>query len=183
VGTSHDRIVRFFCGRRLPCAATCAGNSTSGAGSQAKAARTGDAGFADRHRLYTLPPTVAPIATDSKGAPLQWAISHPVEKALTQIGVWHDIGGGWSSLGLRLNSANASGMAVRLAGVSLPDKAEIWLCSPDGGQRRGPLRAGDNGELYTPVVTGAEAWLEILAPTRAVPRATVTLQEVYGGFR
>jgi hypothetical protein len=139
--------------------------------------------FVDLHREYALPPTVAPIAEGGKGQPLQWAIGHPVDKPLGAISSWRTLSGGWSSLGLRLTTANASGVAVRLSGVGLPEQAEIWLCSPDGSQRRGPLRAGPDGQLYTPVVTGAEAWLEVLSPTRGVPKTTLTLVEVYGGFR
>jgi hypothetical protein len=113
----------------------------------------------------------------------QFVDLHPVDKPLGAISSWRTLSGGWSSLGLRLTTANASGVAVRLSGVGLPEQAEIWLCSPDGSQRRGPLRAGPDGQLYTPVVTGAEAWLEVLSPTRGVPKTTLTLVEVYGGFR
>lgn len=139
--------------------------------------------FPTRHRLFTLPPTAAPISKGSKGQPLQWAISHPVGKTITDLSIWRDIGEGWSSIGLRLLSANASGISVHLSKVAMPDNAEIWLCSPDGSTRRGPLRAGTEGELSAPVVPGAEAWLEVLTPTRSVPKTTLVLNEVYGGFR
>lgn len=138
--------------------------------------------FADRHGLYVLPPTLAPVSDGSKGQPLQWAISHPVDKALNEIATWRDLGNGWSSIGLRLFSENASGIALRLSGVNLAEAAQIWLCSPDNSTRRGPLRAIE-GELSAPVIPGPEAWLEVLSPTRNVPRTTLTLVEVYGGFR
>lgn len=138
--------------------------------------------FPQQHSLYTLPPTAAPEATVGKGQPLQWAISHPVDKPLSELGAWRDLGNGWSSIGLRLTSENASGMALRLTKVNLAEAAQIWLCSPDGSTRRGPLRATD-GELSAPVIPGAEAWLEVLSPTRNVPRTTLTLAEVFGGFR
>jgi len=138
--------------------------------------------FPQQHSLYTLPPTVAPDTAGGKSQPLQWAISHAVDKPLTEIGAWRDLGNGWSSIGLRLTSENASGMALRLSKVNLAEAAQIWLCSPDGSTRRGPLRAID-GELSAPVIPGNEAWLEVLSPTRNVPRTTLTLAEVYGGFR
>ena len=150
---------------------------------QAPAPQACTAEFAKRHRLYTLPPTVAPIAKGGKGQPLQWAVSHPVGKPLGEISTWRDLGEGWSSIGLRLVSENASGLSAHLSRINIADAAQIWVCTPDGQMRRGPLRDGGSDQLSTPVLPGAELWLEVLSPTRNVPRTVVVLDEVYGGFR
>lgn len=138
-----------------------------------------------RYALFGLPPT-APGAQRkaNKSQPLQYATSHPVSLTLTAITAWRDLGNGWSTLGLRLASNNAGSLSVHLTDVSLPPEAEVWFCSPDGEtMRQGPLRAAGDGQLSTPVVRGSEAVLEVIAPTASVPQTSLTLAEVFGGFR
>lgn len=144
------------------------------------------ANFAQRHPTYALPatkPSTDDAADKGKSRPMQWAVVHPVARNVESMSSWRDLGNGWSSLGLRLISDNATSLAVNLTGVSLAGAAEIWLCSPDGSARRGPLKAAPDGVLQTPVIPGAEAWLEVIVPTWSVKTATVTLAKVYGGFR
>lgn len=142
------------------------------------------ASFPRRYALFGLPPTVAPAKErGSKGQPLQVSVAHPVNQALGDATAWRDVGNGWSTIGLRLVSDNARTLAVHLASVRLPPSAEIWLCSPDGSLRQGPLKANQNAEVYSPVVRGSEAWLEVITPTWSVDSANVTLVEVFGGFR
>lgn len=132
--------------------------------------------------LYGLPATTAPAGA-GKGQLALASVSHPVKRALTSISAWRDLRKGWATIGLRITSANAANLSVHLTEVFLPAGAQVWLCSANGKLRRGPLHANDIGDIISPVVTGDEALLEVIAPAASIRLDTVTLLEVYAGFR
>lgn len=99
-------------------------------------------------------------------------------------GRWEPLNDGrwvWRS---RARGAGAESLHFRLDGLSLPDEATLFVYAPDGGDVRGPYTAQDvrAGTLWTPVVRGSEAILEILVP--AAQREMVELQSIqpYYGF-
>lgn len=131
-----------------------------------------------------LPETKAPSAVSSgKGQPYQFATALPVQRALTGLGRWKDLGGGWSALQLTLSSANARSLSLHLSGVVLPGQSQLWLCSVDGKVRQGPLREAAGGELWTPVVPGSQARVEVVLPSSARNEFSAQLVEVFGAFR
>ena len=67
--------------------------------------------------------------------------------------------------------------------MQLPAGSEIWFCAPDGSLRQGPFREAPTGDLWTPVVNGEEAWLEVFVHSRKRNEFRATLAEAFGGFR
>ncbi|MDD3764251.1 MAG: hypothetical protein PHP86_13260 [Nevskiales bacterium] len=138
----------------------------------------------DRVPQLTLPRTLPPQHTDdNKSAPLQIAQPFGIGRTLTGKGRWQDGADGWSSLTLRLYSENARSLSIHLSGVRLPRQSELWYCSEDGRMRHGPYRDATGGELWTPVVSGERALIQVWVPTRARGQFEAVLESVQGGFR
>lgn len=131
-----------------------------------------------------LPPTEPPLrSASSYGPSADFAQVHTVNQALQNAGIWTDFEEGWSLLSLQLGSVGARNLAVRLREAKLPKRTEIWLCGSDGRSRQGPYREANGGELWTPVVPGSEAQLQVWLPTAYKPHFQALLADVYGGYR
>lgn len=89
-----------------------------------------------------------------------------INRSLTRAGEWLDGADGWSSLSLRLYSENAATLSLHISELKLPQDAEVWICTGDGGQRHGPYRDAAGGELWTPAVNGDTMDLQVWVPTR-----------------
>ncbi len=140
--------------------------------------------FAKRSELLTLPATFAPAnQQDSKSAPLQFANLLPVNQLLDHLARLTPFDNGWTSYALRIKSPGAKSLSVHLGALQLPGGSEVWLCAADGSLRQGPYREAVTGELWTPVVPGDEAWLEVLVHSRKRDEFQATLVDVAGGFR
>lgn len=129
-----------------------------------------------------LPRTEAPRA-ESKGKSLEFAQVHTVNRPLEDAGTWTDFDDGWSLLSLTLGSEGAQSLAVRLRDATLPERGEVWLCSADRRVRQGPYREVTGGDLWTPVVPGSEALLQIWVPTVRRTSFRALLADAYGGYR
>lgn len=142
----------------------------------------GPRGAASTPRLK-LPRTEAPLRSGtSDGQPADFAQVHTVNQALQNAGVWTDFEEGWSLLSLQLRSDGARSIAVRLREAKLPKQTEIWLCGGDARSRQGPYREASAGELWTPVVPGAEAQVQVWLPTALKGEFRALLADVYGGY-
>ena len=142
------------------------------------------ADFPKRSELLTLPATFAPDnQQDSKSAPLRFANQMPVNQLVDHIARLTPFDNGWSSYALRIKSPGAKSISVHLGELQLPGGSQVWLCSPDAITRQGPYRDAPTGELWTPIVPGDEAWLEVLVHSRKRDEFQATLVEVSGGFR
>jgi hypothetical protein len=104
-----------------------------------------------------------------------------VDRNLARGARWRDAGD-WSVLSYALESAGARSLAAHLSALKLPARSEIWWCAPDGRLRHGPYRDAAGGELWTPVVEGERALLEIWVPTPLRERFAGTLADVHGGY-
>ncbi|GEM_PF-4717497 len=142
------------------------------------------ANFAQRAGNLVLANTKVPKdLVDSKSTPLQFANTINVSKPLTQLARVSHFDNGWSSFALSVQSSGAQSISVHISGASLPRNSEIWLCSPDGLRNEGPYRDPMGGDVWTPVVPGDVAWLDVLVPTAQESSFKATLAEVFGGFR
>jgi len=133
--------------------------------------------------ILTLPKTETLTQHSSKGEPMELAQVHTVNRPLERVGVWTDYDDQWSLLSLQLGSQGARSIAVRLRDSTLPPKTEIWLCSADRRVHQGPYREATGGELWTPVIPGDAALIEVWVPTAYKPRFKAELADVYGGYR
>lgn len=106
-----------------------------------------------------------------------------IDRSLGRAGRWTDRPDGWSSLALALQSPGAQSLSLHLSDMKLPPRTQIWFCSPDGRLRHGPYREATGGELWTPVVPGERAHLQIWVPTAARATFTGRLADAQGGYR
>lgn len=127
-----------------------------------------------------LPATPASKNSNSAEA-LDLAQVYTVNRPLQEVAVWQDREDGWSLLSLQIGSAHARSIAVRLREVKLPGATQAWLCGSTA--RQGPFTEAPKGELWTPVVAGEQARLEVWVPTAQRGEFTAMLADVYGGYR
>ncbi len=106
-----------------------------------------------------------------------------VGRSLNKASEWIDRADGWSVSTLMLTSPGAISLSVQLSELSLPRGAQVWLCSPDGRVRHGPYREDDGASLWTPVVPGDTAMLQIWSPSNARLMLKGKLESVQGGYR
>ena len=120
---------------------------------------------------------------DSKSAALPFASTINVSKPLDALARTTRFDNGWSSMALSIQSLGAQSLSVHLSNLVLPRGSEIWLCAPDGSRSEGPYREAVGGDVWTPVIQGDVAWLDVLVPTAKAGQFKATLAEVFGGFR
>lgn len=106
-----------------------------------------------------------------------------IDRSLSRAGRWVDRPDGWSSLTLALQSPGAQSLSLHLSDMKLPPRTQVWFCSPDGHLRHGPYREATGGELWTPVIPGERAHLQILMPTAARAKFKGVLADAQGGYR
>ncbi len=100
-------------------------------------------------------------------------------------GRWEPLNNGDWVWRLRLASAGAKSLHLRLEELVLPPGAELFVYAPGGGDVRGPYRAEDvspEGRLWTPVVRGDQAVVEIVAPVSLRDQMSFRISYVYYGF-
>ncbi len=106
-----------------------------------------------------------------------------VGRSLNKASEWIDRADGWSVSTLMLTSPGAISLSVQLSHLSLPRGAQVWLCSPNGRVRHGPYREDDGESLWSPVVPGDTAMLQIWSPSNARLSLKGELDSVQGGYR
>lgn len=140
--------------------------------------------FAQRAGNLTLANTLAPKdLVDNKSAPQQFANTINVSKPLKDLAKASRYDNGWTSYALSVQSRGAQSISVHITAATMPRHSEIWLCSPDGLRSEGPYRDPVGGDVWTTVVPGEVAWLDVLVPTAQENSFKATLAEVFGGFK
>lgn len=139
--------------------------------------------FSPSAPLLTLSPTRATAPPAAKGQAYSFAHEIEVRRDLNRAGTWVDFGDGWSVLSLRIASADAKSLSLHLSKLQLPRRTQIWFCSADRRFKQGPYREAAGGDLWTPVVMGSEALLQIDVPTADRRAFKGELAEAFGGFR
>lgn len=141
-------------------------------------------------RELILPTTevAAELAKDAaKGMPmpLQFAVPQKVEVTPAKHGGWTQLPEGrlWR---LRVVSTNATDLNFGFSTFWLPEGATLHILADTGDYYQGPYTAGDNsphGELWTPVVPGATAVIEMFVPAQASEQPRLVLAQVGTGYR
>lgn len=136
-----------------------------------------------------LPPTdvVAEKAIDAQRPPepLRFAVARPVRVSTVTHGTWEQLPEGrlWR---LRLLSDGATDLNLGFTTCWLPDGATLHILSETNDYYQGPYTVLDNkphGELWTPVVPGAAAVVELFVPAGAQAEPTLVLKQVGAGYR
>jgi hypothetical protein len=137
-----------------------------------------------------LPPTdvQAELAKDAgKGmpTPLQFAVPHTVEVTPVTHGTWELLPDGrlWR---LRISSAGATDVNLGFTTFWLPEGATLHISSETENYHQGPYTARDNkphGQLWTPLVPGEAAVVELFVPAQAAQEPQLVLSQVSTGYR
>ena len=161
-------------------------------------ARVGTAPLSQRRVVQALP-TVQRLAlppTDAQAErnadansgvtiPLRYAVPSRVELSPATHGTWEHVPGGrlWR---LRFHSAGATDLNFGFSKFLLPEGATLHLCAEGEDYFQGPYTVRDNkphGELWTPVVPGDSACLEMFVPDGAKEEPQLVLSQVSRGYR
>jgi lysyl endopeptidase len=130
-----------------------------------------------------LPAAAALAATiDGKANALQFATAIPVAFDLRH-GSWDAPQAGALRWRLRLRSAGARSLSLRLEQVQIPEDASLWFYAADGSGLQGPLRPDHTGTLWTPLLRAEDAVLELRTAAPDCNGCSLRIAEVFHGFR
>ena len=124
------------------------------------------------------------IADHKPGHPLRIAEPFTLKADPDHVGTWKQEGNEavWR---LRVHSPNARSINFGFSSYRLPEGASLTLSSGNGKEAIRPFTAADNkphGELWTPIVSGDEALLELRVPQALRKQVTLALGSINAGF-
>ncbi len=130
----------------------------------------------------------AELAADrqkSAPAPQRFAVARPVAVTTATHGAWEQLPDGrlWR---LRIVSAGATDLNLGFAAFWLPEGATLHIISESESSLQGPYTSRDNqpdGRLWTAVVPGAAAVVELFVPTHAQAEPELLLAQISTGYR
>jgi hypothetical protein len=121
----------------------------------------------------------------SKSAPLRFAAATEVTVTPATHGSWEAVPGGriWR---LRILSAGATDLNFGFSTSWLSAGATLHVYAEDEDYVQGPYAARDNkphGELWTPVLPGSRAVIELFVPADAAEQPQILLSHIGRGYR
>lgn len=119
---------------------------------------------------------------EAQGDPLRYAVAQPLQLGLAD-GHWDEPAAGLARWRLRLASAGARSLSLKLDNLQLPPGASLRLLGETGDDVQGPFGPEQRGTLWLPLVRSDAAVLEVQLP--AAERDALALQVSAGfhGFR
>ena len=151
-----------------------------------------------QRRVQSLPPVaqLALSATDSQAelaadlktgsqVPLRFAVEHHVKVSPETDGAWEQLSDGrlWR---FRVASVGATDLNLGFTTFWLPDGATLHLIAESEPYYQGPYASRDNkphGQLWTAVVPGDAAVIELFVPAGATNEARLILTQINTGYR
>jgi hypothetical protein len=117
--------------------------------------------------------------------PLRFAVPTTVEITPETDGTWEQVPGGkiWR---LRVTSDGATDLNFGFSACWLPEGATLHVYSEDQDYFQGPYSARDNkphGQLWTPLLPGGRAVIELFVPSDAKARPRLVLSNINRGYR
>jgi hypothetical protein len=141
-------------------------------------------------RQLVLPPTdpVAELAADRKSTsvtPVRFAVARPVKATPATDGTWEKVPEGrvWR---LRIISSGATDLNLGFSQFRLPEGATLHVSSETEKYFQGPYTLADNkthGQLWTPLVPGDSAVVELFVPAKARSEPQLVLSQIGAGYR
>ena len=194
------RTPRRRCGAGLPVLAGALSMAVLSGGT----ARAQPAGEPSLHLPVSLTENLAPLsevvglrappvrpaagrAAAAPGEPLRFAEPFAVDVSPASHGRWEIAEGGRTAVWrLPVRSAGAVSLNLAFTRYRMPPGGRLFLHAPDGGEVVGPFTEADNkshGELWTPVISGEEAVVEVSVPADRAGELELELGSVNRGFR
>jgi hypothetical protein len=117
--------------------------------------------------------------------PVRYAVAHQVQITPATNGTWEQVTDGrlWR---LRVVCLGATDLNFGFSKFWLPEGATLHVISENERYYQGPYAARDNqphGQLWTPVVPGDAAVIELFVPSQAVEAPQIVLSEINTGYR
>ena len=126
-------------------------------------------------------------AEASENKPMRFALANEVAINPANDGLWELIADGkywvWR---LRVTGENATSINFGFLGYQMPEGGRMLIYPTDGEPTVRPFTADDNkdhGQLWTPVVLGNDAMIEVLVPAESVALLGLDLGAVNTGYR
>ncbi len=124
---------------------------------------------------------------DVPSGPYRFAEPFAVEVTPATHGLWETTSDGRTAVWrLRVRSAGAVSINLGFTRYRMPPGARLRVHTPDGEDVVGPYTEADNkshGELWTPLVSGDDAVIEVTAPADRIGELELQLGSVNRGFR
>jgi lysyl endopeptidase len=147
---------------------------------------TPDLARLDALPLHAVPAqAVTKLLAAGKASPLQFAVGVPLALSLAD-GVWDSPEANVARWRTRVFSAGAQSLNFQFAKVHLPEGAALWIYDGEAQLVQGPLTARDiapDGNLWTPVILGETAVLELRVPASSRGHVRLALAQVNHGYR
>jgi hypothetical protein len=123
---------------------------------------------------------------EEMGLPPRFATSIPLSLSPQLNGIWRVLPSGNLLWSLRVRSPGALSLNFVFNPYHMPSGGRLFISTPDGSHRMGPFTDGDNeshGQLWTPVLPGEEAVLQLEIPPSMLPFLRLRLAAVNHGYR
>lgn len=120
------------------------------------------------------------------GQPARYAMPFPVQAGPATHGTWEVLDGSWSLWRLRIQAPDANHVNLGFQQFVLPPGARLTVYAADYTDVLRPFDSADHsptGELWTPVVQGAEIVAELYVQTAQRPTVALDLVHVGSGYR
>ncbi|MEE8526344.1 MAG: hypothetical protein V3T72_20600, partial [Thermoanaerobaculia bacterium] len=132
----------------------------------------------------------AALAQDAElagpGVPLRFAVPQPVSLTPESRGTWETLADDSKLWRLRVRSPGAESLNFGFTTYSMPLGGTLVIFTPDAAVVLGPYGSGDNKshrQLWTPILPGDEAVIEVRLPARRVDQLELELTSVNHGYR
>ncbi|MDB5968456.1 MAG: hypothetical protein JWQ90_906 [Hydrocarboniphaga sp.] len=120
----------------------------------------------------------------NKSDPVQFAIATPLKVGLDG-GLWDRADANTDRWRARVRSAGALGLGLEFSKFALPEGAALWVYDDAGQLVQGPYTRADQtaeGKLWTAIVPGSSAVLELQVPAEARDAVQLELAQVDHAF-
>ncbi len=125
------------------------------------------------------------IQRKSEGLAPRYAIPVPCDYTPLDSGTWETMGNGKRLWRLRVRSEGATSLNFGFTQYFMPEGGELYVYSTDRSSMRGPYTDRDNevhGELWTPVVLGDSAVIELVIPSEVTDLLKLRLTSINHGY-
>lgn len=120
--------------------------------------------------------------TQAKHEPLRFAVDAAV-MANAASGSWDVPEPGIARWRLRVASSGARSLSFELRQLQIPADAELWIYDRDGNDIQGPITTSTSGSLWTPLVRGEEAVIEVTMPSSGREQFAILVAEAFHAYR
>jgi hypothetical protein len=129
---------------------------------------------------------IAADRTAQPPGPVRFAVPQEVNLTPSTHGTWEELANGGRLWRLQVFSAGATDLNIGFTRYWLPPGATLHILSEEGSYFEGPYTDGDNkphGQLWTPVVPGERAVIELYVPPEATAQPDLVLGRIGLGYR